>query len=302
MKARNFLSFAEIDAEETREIINLAIKLKRDLREGRQERPLGGKTMAMIFQKPSTRTRVSLEAGMYQLGGHAISLHTDGMQTSRGETIGDTARTLSAYVDVIAARVFDHHMLESLAADSGVPVINALSDSFHPCQILGDLMTILEKKGRLKGLKVCWVGDGNNVCNSLIYGCARTGMDVAVATPAGFQPLPEVVSQSRKHVRVDLLEDPAEAARDSDVVMTDTFSSIHNTDPGRLGMFLPKYQVNDALMGEAKNDAVFMHCLPAKRGEEVAASVIDGPQSIVWDEAENRLHSQKALLLSILGI
>ena len=302
LKTKDFLSFDEIDEKETRKIIELAIKLKKDLRNSSSKQSLKNKTLAMIFQKPSTRTRVSFETGMYQLGGHALYLSPDDMQLSRGETIEDTAKTLSGYVDVIMARVFDHSTLESLAENSSIPVINGLSDSFHPCQILADLMTIKEKKKKLEGLKISWIGDGNNVCNSLIYGCSKVGIDISIATPKEFQPLSKVVKDSKKFINVELTNDPKTAVKNSDIVMTDTFSSIHNKDPKRIKKFLPKYQVNDSLMKIAKKDAIFMHCLPAKRGQEVTASVIDGSRSVVWDEAENRLHSQKALLLAILGI
>ena len=304
LRTRDFLTFAEIDGGETRRLLDLAERLKRGLRLGEsagRRRPLAGATMAMIFQKPSTRTRVSFETGMFQLGGHAINLSASEMQLSRGETIEDTARTLSRYVDVVMARVFDHSDLDALARHSEVPVVNGLSDSFHPCQTLADLLTIRERKGRLRGLKVCWVGDGNNVCNSLIYGCARTGMDISVATPRRFRPLPSVVDEARGSVSVDLTADPAKAAAGADVVMTDTFSSIHNKDAGRSRSFVPRYTVGDRLMARAAEDAVFMHCLPAKRGLEVTASIIDGPQSAVWDEAENRLHAQKALLAALVG-
>ena len=297
LKTKDFLSFGEIDQRETGGMIDLAMRLKKNT----GPRQLSGRTLAMIFQKPSTRTRVSFETGMYQLGGHALVLSTGDMQLSRGESTQDTAKTLSRYVDIIMARVFDHSVIESLAENSDVPVINGLSDSFHPCQTLADLMTIKEKKKSFDGLKVSWIGDGNNVCNSLIYGCARTGMDISIATPEQFRPLPKAVDDSKKFINVELTADPEKCVRNSDVVMTDTFSSIHNSDPERAGKFLPKFQVNDSLMKKAKDDAIFMHCLPAKRGQEVSASVIDGPQSVVWDEAENRLHSQKALLLSILG-
>ena len=256
--------------------------------------------MAMIFQKPSTRTRVSFEAGMFQLGGHAVNLSASDTQLSRGETIADTAATLSRYVDVIMARVFEHSDLEALADHSDVPVVNGLSDLFHPCQTLADLLTIRERKGRLRGLKVCWIGDGNNVCNSLIHGCARAGMDVSVATPSRFRPLPDVVDEARDSISVEQTASPPRAAAGADVVMTDTHSSIHD-DPGKGRLFGPKYTVDDRLMSRAAGDAIFMHCLPAKRGSEVASSVIDGPQSAVWDQAENRLHAQKALLVALLG-
>lgn len=301
LKTKDFLSFDEIDSKETKKIIDLAIKLKQDLKK-RQPKPLlKNKTMAMIFQKPSTRTRISFETGMHHLGGHALYLSPDDMQLSRGETIEDTAKTLSRYVDVIMARVFDHSALESLAENSTIPVINGLSNSFHPCQILADLMTIKEKKKKLDGLKISWIGDGNNVCNSLIYGCSKVGINMSIATPKKSQPILKVVKESKKTINVELTDDPKKAVKNSDVIMTDTFSSIHNKDPKRIKKFLPKYQVNDSLVKKAKKDAIFMHCLPAKRGQEVTASVIDGPRSVVWDEAENRLHTQKALLLSILG-
>ena len=302
LKTKDFLSFDEIDGKETKKIIDLALKLKKELKKNQSKSPLKNKTLAMIFQKPSTRTRVSFETGMYQLGGHALNLAPNDMQLSRGETLADTAKTLSGYVDVVMARVFEHATLETLAENSTIPIINGLSDSFHPCQILADLMTIKEKKKKFDGLKISWIGDGNNVCNSLIYGCSKVGIDISVATPKEFQPLSNVIKNSKKSINVELTNEPEKAVKNSDVVMTDTFSSIHNKDPKRIKKFLPKYQVNESLMKKAKKDAIFMHCLPAKRGEEVTASVIDGPRSVVWDEAENRLHSQKALLLAILGI
>ena len=301
LKTKDFLSFDEIDQQETVKIINLAIKLKKELKKGHKPL-LKNKTLAMIFQKPSTRTRVSFETGMYQLGGYALNLSPNDMQLSRGESIEDTAKTLSCYVNVIMARVFDHSIIESLAKNASVPVINGLSDSFHPCQILADLMTIKEKKKKLKGLKVSWVGDGNNVCNSLIYGCSKVGINMSIATPKGFQPDSQVVKKSKKTIDIEIMDDPAKAVTDADVVITDTFTSIHNNDATRINEFLPKYQVNSSLMQKAHSDAIFMHCLPAKRDSEVTASVIDGPRSVVWNEAENRLHSQKALLLALLGI
>lgn len=301
LRTRDFLTFAEIDSGETGRLLDLAGRLKRRLAASRsRSTDLAGATMAMIFQKPSTRTRVSFEAGMFQLGGHAVNLSASDTQLSRGETIADTAATLSRYVDVIMARVFDHSDLEMLAAHSVVPVVNGLSNSFHPCQTLADLLTIRERKGRLRGLKVCWVGDGNNVCNSLIYGCARAGMDVSAATPRRFRPMASVVDEARDSISVEQTVDPSRAAAGADVVMTDTFSSIHD-DPSKRKMFGPMYTVDDRLMSRAADDAVFMHCLPAKRGREVTSSVIDGPRSAVWDQAENRLHAQKALLVALVG-
>jgi len=239
---------------------------------------------------------------MFQLGGHAINLPSGDMQLSRGETIADTAKTLSGYVDCVMARVYDHKSLVDLADNSSIPVINGLSDSFHPCQTLADFMTIREKKKKISGLKIAWVGDGNNVCNSMIYGCALAGSEIHVATPKGFEPSKTVVKECKKSTNVTLTTDPAKAVSGADVVATDTFTSIHNKDPKRSKKFYPKYQISDSIMKKSDKDSIFLHCLPAKRGVEVASSVIDGPRSAVWDEAENRLHSQKALLLSLIGI
>jgi ornithine carbamoyltransferase len=198
------------------------------------------------------------------------------------------------------ARVYEHELLEKLAEHATVPVINGLSDSFHPCQILADFMTIKEKKKKLKGLKIAWVGDGNNVCNSMIYGAALTGITMSIATPKGFEPNSKVVKEAKKSTKIELTTDPYVATKNADVIVTDTFTSIHNLDKKRMNQFLPKYQVNDKLMKNAKKDAIFMHCLPAKRNQEVTPSVIDGKQSVVWDEAENRLHTQKALLAALI--
>ena len=256
----------------------------------------------MIFEKPSTRTRVSFEVGMLQLGGHAITLSSDNLQMSRGETISDTAKTLSRYVDAIMARVYDHDTLEEFSAYSSIPVINGLSNLYHPCQILADLMTIKEHKKNLKKIKIAWIGDGNNVCNSLILGCSKLQIAISVATPDGFEPSDVAVSTAKLHTKIEITNDPITAITDADVVMTDTFVSIHNTDKDRLSKFLPKFQINSDLMKNAKKDAIFLHCLPAKRDQEVTSDVIDGPQSVVWDEAENRLHVQKALLVSLLNV
>jgi ornithine carbamoyltransferase len=198
------------------------------------------------------------------------------------------------------ARVYDHSLLDKLSEHASVPVINGLSDSFHPCQILADFMTIKEKKKSFKGLKIAWIGDGNNVCNSMIYGAALSGVKMSIATPKGFQPKKSTVQVSQNLTDIELTTDPKKAAENADVVVTDTYSSIHNDDPKRIKKFLPKYQINDKIMDLAKKNAIFLHCLPAKREQEVTASVIDGPQSVVWDEAENRLHSQKALLSALL--
>lgn len=302
LKTKDLLTLNELDKKEIGVIIDNAIKLKRELKAGICKPLLKNKTLAMIFQKPSTRTRVSFETAMFQLGGHALNLSSDDLQLSRGETIEDTSKTLSCYVDIIMARVYSHEEVEILAKNSSVPVINGLSDSFHPCQTLADLMTIKEKKKKLSGLKLAWIGDGNNVCNSMIYGCAKTGIDITIATPKGYEPDSKVVKESKKLTDVELLHDPSLAVKNADVVMTDTFVSIHHQTTDRAKDFLPNFQVNSSLMKKAKSNAIFLHCLPAKRGQEVTSSVIDGSQSAVWDEAENRLHAQKSLMIALLRV
>lgn len=300
LKTKNLLTLAELTPKEFAGLIDDSIKIKKELKKGGNKPILKNKTLTMIFQKPSTRTRVSFETGMYQLGGHAINLSSHDMQISRGESIEDTAKTLSRYSNCIMARVYEHALLEDLAKHTTIPVINGLSDSFHPCQILADFMTIKEKKKKLKGLKIAWIGDGNNVCNSMIYGAALSGVSMSIATPKGFEPDKIAVKEAQKKTKIELTADPFIAVKNADVVVSDTFSSIHNLDKKRLQKFLPKYQVNDKLMKSAKKDAIFLHCLPAKREQEVTSSVIDGPQSVVWDEAENRLHAQKALLAALI--
>ncbi len=300
LKTKDLLTLAELTPKEFVELIDNSIKLKNELKKGGNKPILKNKTLTMIFQKPSTRTRVSFEVGMYQLGGYAINLSSNDMQLSRGESIEDTAKTLSRYTDCIMARVYEHKLLDKLSKHASVPVINGLSDSFHPCQILADFMTIKEKKGKFKGLKIAWVGDGNNVCNSMIYGAALSGIDMSIATPKGFEPDKTVLKESKKSTNIELTTDPFTATKNADVVVTDTHSSIHNNDKNRIKKFFPKYQVNSKLMNNANKNAIFMHCLPAKREQEVTSSVIDGSKSVVWDEAENRLHTQKAILAALI--
>ena len=296
------LTLDELESKEINNIIDLAIDLKKEQKKGKTKPLLQNKTLAMIFEKPSTRTRVSFETGMFQLGGHALTLSPNDLQLSRGESIGDTAKTLSRYVNVIMARVYDHKSLETFARNSSIPVINGLSDSFHPCQILADLMTIKEHKKNLKKIKIAWIGDGNNVCNSLILGCAKLNIKLSVSIPNGYEPDFDVIKIGKDAEILEVSDNPELAVKDADVVMTDTFVSIHNTNPDRVKKFLPKFQVTQSLMNKAKKDAIFMHCLPAKRDQEVTSDVIDGSQSVVWDEAENRLHVQKALLVHLLGV
>ena len=298
----DILTLDELESKEINNIIDLAIDLKKELKKGKEKPLLQNKTLAMIFEKPSTRTRVSFETGMFQLGGHALTLSPNDLQLSRGESIADTARTLSRYVNVVMARVYDHKSLETFARNSSIPVINGLSDSYHPCQILADLMTIKEHKKNLKKIKIAWIGDGNNVCNSLILGCAKLKIQLSVAIPDGYEPEFDVIKIGKEAEILEVSDNPETAVQDADVVMTDTFVSIHNTNSDRVKKFLPKFQVNQALMNKAKKDAIFMHCLPAKRDHEVTSDVIDGSQSVVWDEAENRLHVQKALLVHLLGV
>lgn len=297
MQTKNILTMGELRSEEFFSILKISRYLKQNADHGSV---LCGKSLVMIFQKPSTRTRISFEVGMYQLGGQALNLSASEMQLSRGESIEDTARTISRYADCVMARVYEHSHIEALASSASIPVINGLSNTFHPCQTLADFATIAQHKGDLKKLRIAWVGDGNNVCNSMIYGAALAGVPITIATPEEMQPLKQVVQQAQKHITIQLTTDPVEAVRDADVVMTDTFKSIHtNTDSG-VDRLYPTYQVNDSLMRIADSDAIFLHCLPATRGREVTKSVMDGPQSVVWDEAENRLHTQKALLIMLM--
>lgn len=292
----------ELNSKEIMNILKLASKLKKN------SKPLlKSKVLAMIFQKPSTRTRVSFEVAMFQLGGRAVNLNMNELQLSRGETIEDTARTLSVYADAIASRVYDHNEIVKLASAASVPVINALSGLYHPCQVLGDLLTIKEQKHKLKGLKLTWVGDGDNVCNSLMIGCSMTGINIAVACPKGYEPYPKTIEFARKAAKrngsvLEIVNEPKQAVKNADIVYTDSFVSMGKESErnARLHVFLPDYQVNASLMKMAKSDAIFMHCLPAKRGEEVTNDVIDNKQSVVWQEAENRLHAQKALLCMLL--
>jgi ornithine carbamoyltransferase len=303
LNKKNFLSLNDLNSEEILSILELSKDLKRDLKNGKSSQLLKGRTLAMIFQKPSTRTRLSFETGIVQLGGTAIYLSSNDLQLARGESIEDTARTLSLYVDLIMARVYSHSDIEKLAAYSSIPVINGLSDAFHPCQILADLLTIQEKKNTFNGLKVAWIGDGNNVCNDLVLGCSKIGMNLSIACPPGFEPNEDVLyvarqEASKKSTEISITDDPLKAVENADVLATDTFISIGKDEERqqREEIFLPKYQVNSNLLSSAKQDCIFMHCLPASRGREVTSDVIDGEASVVWDQAENRLHAQKALM------
>jgi len=306
LKGRDFLTLRDFSGDEILEILKLAKKVKGSRKMFRGA--LDGKGVAMFFEKPSTRTRISFEMAVSELGGTPIYLRPMEMQLKRGESLADTARVLSRYVSLIMARVYEYETLVELARWAEIPVVNGLSNLNHPLQTLADLLTIWERFGRLKGVKVAWVGDGNNVCNSLLVGAAKLGLNVAVATPRGYEPNKEFVDEAlreseRSGSRIEFYEDPVEAVSDADVVMTDTFVSMGMEAEAeeRLKVFIPRYQVTADLMRHAKPDAIFMHPLPAHRGQEVSAEVIDGERSAVWDQAENRLHTSKALLLMLLG-
>ena len=302
LKGRSLDSLLHLTKEEIKQILKTSELLKSKLLRGEKHPLLKGKTLAMIFEKPSTRTRVSFEVGMWQLGGYALYLSASDLQLGRGETIADTAQTLSRYVNGIMARVFAHQTILDLIKYSSIPVINGLSDFTHPCQGLADLFTIYEKKGRLSGLKLAYVGDGNNVAHSLILGCSKMGMEINLACPKGYEPNPKVVSKGKEEGRksggrVRVMNDPREAVRMADVIYTDVWASMgqEKEHKKRVKIFKP-FQVHAKLVKEAKEDYLFMHCLPAHRGEEVTDEVADSKNSIIFDQAENRLHTQKALL------
>ena len=306
MKGKSLVSLADLTKEEIEQILKTSELLKLQSLRGQEHPLLKGKTLAMIFEKPSTRTRVSFEVGMWQLGGYALYLSASDLQLGRGESIADTARTLSRYANGIMARVFAHQTILDLVKHSTVPVINGLSDFTHPCQGLADLFTIYEKKGRLSGLKLAYLGDGNNVAHSLIYGCSKAGMDIGLASPRGYEPDSGVVAQGREEARrngrvVTVTNDPVEVVLGADVVYTDVWASMgkEKEHEERVKIFKP-YQINPELVKRAKQDYIFMHCLPAHRGEEVTDEVADAKNSVIFDQAENRLHTQKALMALIM--
>ncbi len=300
MKKRDFLSLFDFSATELTALIQRAIDDKQAFKAGKSQPLLAGRTLAMIFEKSSTRTRVSFEAGMAQLGGHALFLSSRDTQLGRGEPIADTARVLSGMVDLVMIRNDDHAQQECFAENASIPVINGLSDFNHPCQLLADVMTFVEARGSIQGAKVAWVGDGNNVCHSWMAASQLFDFELTVACPQGYSPDAELSKKTATSVRVG--HDPHEACAGADLIVTDVWTSMGQEADNaiRLEAFAG-FQINDALMASANADALFMHCLPAHRGEEVSASVIDGNQSIVWQEAENRLHAQKALMLTLLN-
>jgi ornithine carbamoyltransferase len=304
MTKRDYLTVDSLSSEELAKVLDLADDLKRDRR---QRDDLAGTSIAMIFEKPSTRTRVSFEVGITELGARPVILNSSELQLGRGETVEDTARVLSRYVHALVVRTFAQSRLEALAHAGSIPVINALSDFTHPCQALADLQTIRERRGALAGQKLAYFGDGNNVAHSLLKAGALAGMQVAIASPAGYEPIPQVVDSAmeiaeRTGGKIVCTADPLEAAADADVVYTDVWASMgQEGEASARHMLFRPFQVNAHVMESAKPDALVMHCLPAHRGEEITAEVIDGPNSVVFDQAENRLHSQKALLLFLLA-
>ncbi|TSI03134.1 ornithine carbamoyltransferase [Lysinibacillus sp. BW-2-10] len=307
LKGKDLLTLLDYTSEEVQDLIKLSTQLKTITKAGRCPRLLEGKTLGMIFEKHSTRTRISFEVGMNQLGGKAMFMHSRDMQIGRGEPISDTGHVLSGYLDAIMIRANSHEMVKELAEHASIPVINGLTDLYHPCQALADLETIAENKGELKGLKIAYVGDGNNVAHSLVVAAAHVGADIAVATPVGYEPNAEIIAKAQKIAKengsiVTVTHDPIAAVKNADAVYADVWTSMGQEEESakRLVDF-KDYQINDQLVAHAKPDYMFLHCLPAHREEEVATSVIDGPNSYIFEQAENRLHAQKAVLVSILA-
>ncbi|MCU6708412.1 ornithine carbamoyltransferase [Paenibacillus sp. J5C_2022] len=307
MKGRDFLMLVDFKKEELQYLIDLAIDLKAKQKAGETHQLLKGKTLGMIFEKSSTRTRVSFEVGMYQLGGQGLFLSSNDLQIGRGEPIWDTAQVLSRYLDGIMIRTFAHRKVVELARGATIPVINGLTDLSHPCQALADFQTIYEHKGRLEGLKMAYIGDGNNVVHSLMMGAAKLGMHMSIATPEGYEPDSDIVKQTMANAaetgsRLEVVRDPKEAIADADIVYTDVWASMGQEEEQKeREAAFANYQVNEELEKYAKADYLFMHCLPAHRGEEVSEGVIDGGNSIIFDQAENRLHAQKAIMAAIMS-
>ena len=297
---QHFLTLLDFDSATLKRLIRRAIELKQLRAEETRHEPLQGKTLAMIFDKSSTRTRVSFETGMNQLGGHAIFLSPRDTQLGRGEPVADSARVLSRMVDGIMIRTFSQGLVEEFAANSQVPVINGLTDAYHPCQLLADMQTYHECRGDIQGKTVTWIGDGNNMCHSYINAARQFDFQLKIACPDGYEPDPDIYSQAGGFA--EIVHDPMEASQSSDLIVTDVWASMGQEDEQKAReKAFEAYQVNDSIMQKAKPDALFMHCLPAHREEEVSTSVLEGPQSVVWDEAENRLHAQNALLEFLLA-
>lgn len=306
MKGKSLISIADLSVEEIYEIFDVSKSLKEKLFTGEPHRLLEGKTLGMIFAKPSTRTRVSFEVGIYQLGGIGLYLGPNDLQLKRGESISDTAKVLSRYLDGIMIRTFNHQDVVDLARFGTIPVINGLTDLLHPCQVLADLFTVLEKRRVLKGLKLAYVGDGNNMAHSLLNGCSKVGMDISIASPKGYKPNEEIVNKAKEFAdymgsKIEIVDDPKVAVKDADVIYTDVWASMgQEAEAKERHQKFDGFQVNDKMVKLAKDDYLFMHCLPAHRGEEVTDEICDSPNSIIFDEAENRLHVQKAVMALVM--
>lgn len=306
MKGKSLIDIHQLTLEEVYQIFELSTTLKQDRLIGRKHHVLDGKKLGMIFSKPSTRTRVSFEVGIYELGGTGLYFNQNDLQLKKSESVSDTAKVLSRYLDGIMIRTFDHQDVIDLAAYGTIPVINGLTDLHHPCQVLCDLFTVLEKRRTLRGLKLAYIGDGNNMAHSLLHGCAKVGMDIAIASPSGYKPADFVVAESEKDAKymgskIEILEDPVAAVANADVIYTDVWASMGQEKEAddRKKKFM-KYQVNEELVKHAKDDYLFMHCLPAHRGDEVVNEVADSANSVIFDEAENRLHVQKAIMALVM--
>lgn len=298
-ETRHFLTLLDFSPAELQQLLARAAEMKRDHRAGNDQRVFPGTSLGMIFAKSSTRTRVSFEAGIAQLGGHAIFLSPQDSQLGRGEPVEDSARVISSMVDIVMIRTYGHDIVERFAAHSSVPVINGLTDDYHPCQLLADMQTWAEHRGSITGKRVCWVGDGNNMCQSYINAARLFDFELRIACPPGFEPDSALLAANADRVSIE--HDPTTAAHDADLVVTDVWASMgqESEQRERAALFAP-YQVNAALMSQAASDALYMHCLPAHRGEEISAELMDAPGSVIWDEAENRLHAQKALMETLL--
>lgn len=306
MKGKSLIEINHLTLEEIYQIFDLSASLKQERLIGKKHHVLEGKKLGMIFSKPSTRTRVSFEVGIYELGGIGLYFNQNDLQLKKSESVSDTAKVLSRYLDGIMIRTFDHQDVIDLANYGSIPVINGLTDLHHPCQVLTDLFTVLEKKRTLRGLKLAYIGDGNNMAHSLLHGCSKVGMDISIASPSGYKPLDFVVKESMENAKymgskIEILEDPIEAVKNADVIYTDVWASMGKEKEAeeRKKKFM-KYQVNPELVKHAKEDYLFMHCLPAHRGDEVVDEVADSSNSVIFDEAENRLHVQKAIMALVM--
>ena len=306
MKGKDLISIHDLTLEEVNQIFEVSKTLKQKQLTGESHRVLEGKTLGMIFTKPSTRTRISFETGIYQLGGIGMYFGPNDLQLGRSESISDTAKVLSRYLDGIMIRTFAHQDVIDLAEGASIPVINGLTDLLHPCQVLADLFTILEKKGKLKGLKLAYIGDGNNMAHSLLNGCSKVGMHISIASPSGYKPNADIVNNAKKNAKymgskVEILDDPVKAVKNADIVYTDVWASMgQESEAAERRKKFMRYQVNPKLVKNAKDDYLFMHCLPAHRGDEVVNEVADSPNSVIFDEAENRLHVQKAIMALVM--